>query len=142
MNISSMDVIKTIRLTDICASILSLQNIFGRILDIRRPELEELVDHNIIYSSHIFSYHLFPIGAFWLLVCSARTRFFWSKGDLSYSQVQKYVHIILPHSCSNAYKSLDFLNQVHGPISSLDRGCDQSDCHHSGNSSRGRGEPN
>ena len=29
------------------------------------------------------------LGAFWLHVCSTRKRFFWTKGDLSYSQVQK-----------------------------------------------------
>jgi len=85
---------------------------YFRNLDISRPELKELVDQNINSSSDIFDH-----GAFWLHVCTTRKRFFWSKGDLSYSQVPR-------------------------PLAPFNGGCDQSNCHHSGNSSRGRGEPN
>ena len=72
------------------------------------------------------------LGAFWLHVCSTRTRLFWTKGDLSYSQVQKITPLQSPESH----------HQAPGPLSPLNGGCDQSNCHHSRNPSWGRGEPN
>ena len=143
---------------------------FCRNLDISRPELEELVNHNINTSSHIFEHgisyqgrhamvyrsiyicsaaklkrkadqHMLPrpfIGAFWFHVCPTRKRFFWSKGDLSYSQVKKISISSSLTATHGKYKPLAILkrhHQVPGPLSSLDGGCDQSNCHHSGNSS-------